>query len=399
MKNYRKLVSVVILSYHNFKFIFDALKSVFQQDYNNLQIVISNDGSPDFDEEKLNRYIEKNKTPNISSIIINNNIKNMGTVYNFNKAIKLSEGEYITFLAADDMLSDIDVISSFIDKFEESEESVQLIHSSVRLFDLKMENAYKVLPTENDKEIFLGKSPNELYNELVIRGCYYPTTCCLKRDVFKIIGYVDERVKYIEDWLLYLNIYKNNIDTIFMDKITLNHRDGGICHGGDNYSTNLNQKFADDELVIMKMIYDEIDLLTVRNQKRFKKKYKQLKDIYFLKFGIENLSNSERRYYQLRSLITLIVRGGRELRHLVVAALLNDYFSIKYLTQIAILYIIYKILNISSILGQDLNDILANLAGFICGIKIMILLSSVVIKPIYHMYLVLKKYIGKFMLR
>lgn len=394
-----KTVSIVILSYNNFKYLFDALSSVFEQNYENLQIVISNDGSADFDEDKLTEYVESNKSSNVKSVIVNNNERNIGTVKNFNKAIQLSDGDFVTFLAADDMLSAPDVISSFVKEFDKLGNDVQLIHSAVDLYDLDMKTSYSTLPTDYEKSIFLNKTPNQLYNELVLRGCYYPTTCCVRRELFDKIGFVDERVKYIEDWALYLSVYKNNISTSYLDKVTLNHRDGGICHGGDNYNENLNQRFADDELTIMENISSEPELLTPRNRKRFEKKYKELKYTYFLKFGDSRLTPEEARCYKRKIIPMMLLKGFNSLRHKVVAFFLKDYFSIPYIFTTILMYAIYRFSDFSALVGRSFNLFLTSSAGILCLCYIILFMLSLVIRFLYGFYITLKGYANKFISR
>lgn len=44
----RSLVSVIVLSYKNIKGIYDTVDSILKQDYDNIEIVISDDGTPNF---------------------------------------------------------------------------------------------------------------------------------------------------------------------------------------------------------------------------------------------------------------------------------------------------------------------------------------------------------------
>ena len=93
---HQPLVTVAILSYKSFDGIFKTLNSVFQQTYNNIEIVLSDDGSPNFEEyrKKIENYIYTNKTPNISSVILQHLEENVGTSKNCNNAVKVSKGKY-----------------------------------------------------------------------------------------------------------------------------------------------------------------------------------------------------------------------------------------------------------------------------------------------------------------
>jgi len=50
-------ISIILISYNNFKYIFEALDSIFRQTYGNIQLIISDDASKDFNLKKLNKYL------------------------------------------------------------------------------------------------------------------------------------------------------------------------------------------------------------------------------------------------------------------------------------------------------------------------------------------------------
>ena len=73
--NKNPLISIIIVSYNNYKYIYNAIDSVLSQDYPNIELIISNDASPDFDKIAIEKYLKKNSKKNIKNIIINNNKK------------------------------------------------------------------------------------------------------------------------------------------------------------------------------------------------------------------------------------------------------------------------------------------------------------------------------------
>ena len=100
----KDLISFIILTYRNFDGIYDTLDSVFKQDYPMIEIIISDDASPNASEElpKIREYIDLHKGDNITNVIINAIKENGGTVKNMNQALKLANGEYIKDLGAED---------------------------------------------------------------------------------------------------------------------------------------------------------------------------------------------------------------------------------------------------------------------------------------------------------
>ena len=92
----KKLVSVVIPAYNCADTICEALESVFNQTYSNLEIIVINDGSTDETKHILQEF---------SSKIIYLEQENGGPGSARNKGIRVSRGDYIAFLDADDILA------------------------------------------------------------------------------------------------------------------------------------------------------------------------------------------------------------------------------------------------------------------------------------------------------
>lgn len=128
------LVSVVITCYNYDKYVGEALDSVLEQTYKNLEIIIINDGSTDKSDEVIKKRIEK--LPNITYI----HHSNKGVVYTRNVGIRTAKGVYIVFLDADDkMPSDyiasnvnfaeknkLDIVSTDLVQFGNTEDKITL---------------------------------------------------------------------------------------------------------------------------------------------------------------------------------------------------------------------------------------------------------------------------------
>ena len=84
--NIRPLVTVAVLVYKNVQYIKDCVGSVLEQDYPNIQLVICDDGSGDFDKSLVEQFVYQNNKGNIESIVVHAMEKNVGTCRNFNYA-------------------------------------------------------------------------------------------------------------------------------------------------------------------------------------------------------------------------------------------------------------------------------------------------------------------------
>lgn len=92
-------VSVVIPMYNTEEFIEHSIKSVINQSYKNIEIIIVNDGSEDDSQYKVKRLMEV-----YNNIKLFNFEKNKGVGAARNYGIKHATGDYIYFLDSDDFI-------------------------------------------------------------------------------------------------------------------------------------------------------------------------------------------------------------------------------------------------------------------------------------------------------
>jgi len=89
-------VSVILPAYNCEKFIGSAIESVLQQTFNDLELIIINDGSSDKTELAILAFAD----PRI--IYLKNKI-NSGLIFSLNKGIETASGKYIARMDADDI--------------------------------------------------------------------------------------------------------------------------------------------------------------------------------------------------------------------------------------------------------------------------------------------------------
>jgi glycosyltransferase involved in cell wall biosynthesis len=97
--NNQPLVSVICLCYNQGKFVREALESVFNQTYPNIELIVVDDESED-DSVPVIKDILKSH-PEVKFI---EHKKNQGNCKSFNEGWRMAKGEYFIDLAADDTL-------------------------------------------------------------------------------------------------------------------------------------------------------------------------------------------------------------------------------------------------------------------------------------------------------
>ena len=96
------LATLMILFYNQEKFVKDAVEGALSQTYPNLEIILSDDNSPDRTFEVIQECVKNYQGPH--KIVLNKNENNMGLVPHINKlCFEVAKGEYIFLNGGDDI--------------------------------------------------------------------------------------------------------------------------------------------------------------------------------------------------------------------------------------------------------------------------------------------------------
>lgn len=99
----KPLVSVRILTYNSSKYIIETLNSVFNQTYQNLELVVSDDCSTDNTVQLCKDWIDKHKV-RFSKIVFLTTTVNTGVCANSKRSLEATTGDWIKGLGGDDVL-------------------------------------------------------------------------------------------------------------------------------------------------------------------------------------------------------------------------------------------------------------------------------------------------------
>ena len=185
MNSSTELVSVLLSTYNSEATIEKSLISLLNQTYKNLEILIADDGSTDNTEEICKKF-----QLNDERILLFSNKKNIGLTKSLNSLAQKASGSLIARQDADD-----------ISLPERIEKQVQFMNRK------KLDAVTtRSLVMQNNK-----KRPGISFyipNKLLInkKNPFIHGTLIIKKNVFKEIGYYDERFYFAQDYKLFYDL-------------------------------------------------------------------------------------------------------------------------------------------------------------------------------------------------
>jgi glycosyltransferase involved in cell wall biosynthesis len=186
----KPLVSLILLTYMQENYVEDSLNSALDQDYENLEIIITDDHSTDETYKKITEIVSNYKGPH--KVIINRNKNNVGLASNINNGWLMSSGELLVIQAGDD-LSLPERATDLVKIWLDSNKSLDLVFSDITTIDHSSEVINKHVeasPVSSLEDILKGK-------HFIAGGM----SCSYSRKVISTPSFLDSRIVY-EDFVL-----------------------------------------------------------------------------------------------------------------------------------------------------------------------------------------------------
>ena len=199
-------VTIIIPYKSNLKYLFLALKSVFNQSYKNFKLIIVYDNICKKDLDKIKIFLKKKNYFKKFNIKIIDNKKNFGAGESRNIAIRKSNSKYIAFLDSDDIWYK-DKLKIQVEYMEKN--NISFSHTS-----------YNIVNT-NNKIVSSRSAKKKIIFQNLITSCDIGlSTVILKSSLLNKNKFLFPKIKTKEDYVLWLKIIKK-IKTIIGINIKL----------------------------------------------------------------------------------------------------------------------------------------------------------------------------------
>jgi len=211
MSTNKKLVTVCIPAYNHEKFVIETIQSIIDQTYDDIELLIINDGSPDHTHDKIMELYDACEKRFKAFKYINR--ENRGLISTLNEFITLANGYYFTVIASDDFCSKTK-IELQVNALENNPEYAMCYGNMIGV-DENSEITQKRTTKYNVS--------GELFEKLLFRNFITAPTVMLKKSVLDEVEGYDPKYK-IEDHPMWLKIAKN-YKIYYLDEDLVYYRD------------------------------------------------------------------------------------------------------------------------------------------------------------------------------
>lgn len=277
----KNLVSVLIPAYNHENYVQETLKSIINQTYENIELIIIDDGSKDNTWNKI-QEMEQECQKRFKRVYIETK-QNEGRQKTQNKLLKLAKGEYIYLIASDD-LAKPQAIEKYVN-FLSKNKDYTLCVGNDEIIDFEGKVCYwdKDRNIEYDRKkakyltfVDFSKKKNPYFNnkkfgsyKTLVIGNYIPNGFLIRKNIFENIGYYTPNAP-LDDWWLMMQIAKYS-KMKYINEILFSYR----WHGSNTVKQiEYMHKAVEQTQKYEQSLLDNLDISTLPKEMR-----KQIKEI------------------------------------------------------------------------------------------------------------------------
>ncbi|MBS9523962.1 glycosyltransferase family 2 protein [Litoribacter alkaliphilus] len=205
----RPLVSVVICFFNEERYLGEAIQSVLNQSYPNLEIILVDDGSTDASRGIVENFMLAHKKK--IRLVEHANGENRGLSASRNRGIHFARGEYVAFLDADDVYLP-NYVSTQVEKM--LNHKVSYICEATLYWE----------GNDNDQIVYVGAPSEQVYNPQELNQILYPLkthaapcmcAVMVKREsILRNDGFEESFTGMYEDQVFLSKLYYNEVGYI-----------------------------------------------------------------------------------------------------------------------------------------------------------------------------------------
>ena len=274
------LVSVIIAAYNHEKYIAETIRSIINQTYDNIELIIIDDGSSDHTAQKI-RELEPLCCRRFQKFSFETQ-PNAGLCTTINRLLAKSEGKYIYMIASDDIAKP-EAISEEVGFLEQNPDYVlvvgdnQIIDTASEIFgwDAKQHlipyhwAEHKTVSSywkKHRRDVdFKGKTFGDYYS--LLKGNYIPNGYCIRKTALDRFVFRTEAP--LED--LYMMLQLSKIGKFkYLDKILFAYR----IHGNNTIHQKNKMKQMQKQTLMYELSHSSDKAKILKHMKKTKNYFK-----------------------------------------------------------------------------------------------------------------------------
>ena len=215
-----KLFSVVVTTYNQQDTLVETLESIKVQTYKPIELVISDDCSTDETLNIADKWLSDNKNRFTNTKIVKTQV-NSGISANVSNGLKNANGEFLKYMAGDDLLLPYAVES--MSEFLTQNPNARFCISKIKdFYTYKGKYFYgRIRPYKNTEKFFLRlKTADEQFRILSNDTITPAVGSFFRKSVFEEKGYPDEDIRYTDDYAIWLKLNRNGETLFYLPKLT-----------------------------------------------------------------------------------------------------------------------------------------------------------------------------------
>ncbi|MBR5799825.1 MAG: glycosyltransferase [Lachnospiraceae bacterium] len=207
----KPLISVILPVYNGEKFVAETIESILNQTYENLEVIIIDDGSADGSREVISSY----QDARIKAVFLP---RNCNVCYAANTALQMATGEYIALTGHDDLWTEDKIAKQFA--FMEANRAFHACFSWMDIIDEEGKIRNEKYPELAQRFMSNNCSREKWLKKLLSGGNYFcAPSAFIRGKVLRQVGYYHYGLLQLQDFDLWLRFLREGNFFIFKDKL------------------------------------------------------------------------------------------------------------------------------------------------------------------------------------
>ena len=229
-------VTIGVASYNAESFIEEALESIFNQTYEPLHLIVSDDCSKDNTVNVVEKWLNQDRVvKRFLSTQLLTVPQNTGVSANCNRIIKAAKTDWIKFHAGDDILLPNCIEDNM--KFVQDNPEAKILFSQIQVYNNTFEEAnfVRTTPEQFPNNLFHPNFDAKKQFELLLYSdrIHYTPSYMFNKKALAQVGHYDESQRLVEDYPMWLKLTQAGIRLHYFHKPTVGYR----IHGNATNNT------------------------------------------------------------------------------------------------------------------------------------------------------------------